>query len=99
MLDPDPGKSLDPSGPDPEVVCASLVVPACSFPCKKLVQLSTNYTGCKSHLKVVDNQETRKYTTALYLHDQTRALDPHSFFADPYPAVCLEADPDPALKN
>ena len=25
-----------------------------------------------------------------------RAVDPHSFFADPYPAVFLNADPDPA---
>ena len=26
----------------------------------------------------------------------TRAVDPHSFFADPDPAVLLNADPDPA---
>ena len=26
----------------------------------------------------------------------TRAVDPHSFFADPDPAVFLNADPDPA---
>ena len=25
----------------------------------------------------------------------TRAVDPHSFFADPNPAVFLNADPDP----
>ena len=25
-----------------------------------------------------------------------RAVDPHSFFADPDPAVLLNADPDPA---
>ena len=25
-----------------------------------------------------------------------RAVDPHSFFADPDPAVFLKADPDPA---
>ena len=28
-----------------------------------------------------------------------RALDPLSFFVDPYSAVFLNADPDPALKN
>ena len=28
-----------------------------------------------------------------------RAVDPHSFFADPDPAVCLIADPRPALQN
>ena len=27
---------------------------------------------------------------------QSRAVDPHSFFADPDPAVLLNADPDPA---
>ena len=27
------------------------------------------------------------------------ALDPHSFFADPDPAIFLNADPDPALKS
>ena len=26
-------------------------------------------------------------------------MDPHSFFADPIPAVFLNADPDPALQN
>ena len=26
----------------------------------------------------------------------SRAVDPHSFFADPDPAVFLNADPDPA---
>ena len=26
---------------------------------------------------------------------KTRAVDPHSFFADPDPAVFLNADPDP----
>ena len=29
----------------------------------------------------------------------TRAVDPHSFFADPDPAVLLNADPDPAALN
>ena len=28
-----------------------------------------------------------------------RAVDPHPFFADPDPAVLLNADPDPAFKN
>ena len=28
--------------------------------------------------------------------DEFRAVDPHSFFADPDPAVILNADPDPA---
>ena len=27
----------------------------------------------------------------------TRAVDPHSFFADPDPAIILNADPDPAI--
>ena len=27
---------------------------------------------------------------------KTRAVDPHSFFADPDPAVFRKADPDPA---
>ena len=27
---------------------------------------------------------------------KTRAVDPHSFYADPDPAVFLNADPDPA---
>ena len=30
---------------------------------------------------------------------KTRAVDPHSFFADPDPAVFLNADPDPAQTN
>ena len=29
--------------------------------------------------------------------DGTRAVDPHSFFADPDPAIILNADPDPAI--
>ena len=28
-----------------------------------------------------------------------RAVDPHSFFADPEPADFLSADPDPAYRN
>ena len=31
-----------------------------------------------------------------YTSVQYRAVDPHSFFADPDPAVLHEADPDPA---
>ena len=27
---------------------------------------------------------------------RSRAVDPHSFFADPYPAAFLNADPEPA---
>ena len=33
----------------------------------------------------------------LKKHDAlVRAVDPHSFYADPDPAVLLNADPDPA---
>ena len=34
----------------------------------------------------------------LGLEHQIRAVDPHSFFADPNPAVFLNADPDPGGK-
>ena len=33
---------------------------------------------------------------AIVLLKSSRAVDPHSFFADPNPAVLLNADPDPA---
>ena len=33
----------------------------------------------------------------LGLEHQIRAVDPHSFFADPNPAVFLNVDPDPAV--
>ena len=36
-----------------------------------------------------------------YIYDitkvESRAVDPHSFYADPEPAVFLNADPDPGL--
>ena len=36
---------------------------------------------------------------ANYLSSYHRAVDPHSFFADPDPAVFLHVDPDPALQT
>ena len=33
-----------------------------------------------------------------FLFVRVRAVDPHSFFADPDPAVFLNADPDPGGK-
>ena len=35
---------------------------------------------------------------ALVTNGLARAVDPHSFFADPDPAVFLNADPDPRGK-
>ena len=34
---------------------------------------------------------------AYYKLRTSRAVDPHSFYADPDPAVFLNADPDPGL--
>ena len=40
-------------------------------------------------MEIYKIQQTRKLLLA------TRAVDPHSFFVDPDPAVFLNADPDP----
>ena len=36
------------------------------------------------------------FISSEYLLPSVRAVDPHSFFSDPDPAVFLNADPDPA---
>ena len=35
------------------------------------------------------------YSYILWAAVKTRAVDPHSFFADPDPAAFLNSDPDP----
>ena len=37
-----------------------------------------------------------RYFLNNFRHPRSRAVDPHSFFADPDPAVFLNDDPDPA---
>ena len=37
-----------------------------------------------------------RYFLNNFRHLRSRAVDPHSFFADPDPAVFLNDDPDPA---
>ena len=36
------------------------------------------------------------FTSIVFMSAECRAVDPHSFFTDPDPAVILDADPDPA---
>ena len=44
----------------------------------------------------IDNRQYLKITTCMIMiSNKTRAVDPHSLYADPDPAVFLNADPDP----
>ena len=43
------------------------------------------------------NRRIGEKNTSILAGDAIRAVDPHSFYADPDPAVFLNADPDPDL--
>ena len=47
------------------------------------------------------DQMLNKPSTQQYYEqrNKSKAVDPHSFFADPDPAIFLNADPDPAWQN
>ena len=70
-------------------------------------RVKRNFLGFSLHNYVVPSLRrplvpSRKWLTSPYLYTgyvPGRAVDPHSFFADPDPAVLLNADPDPAARK
>ena len=58
-----------------------------------------NFILCSFLLFSTDNSTGQKGGgRPCFLFVRVRAVDPHSFFADPDPAVFLNADPDPGGK-
>ena len=64
-----------------------------TVPAKVQIKLRTLFHWSDKIIKSSDYRETNHVRVHI-----SRAVDPHSFFADPDPAVFLNADPDPSLK-
>ena len=60
----------------------------------------TIFTSAPKMLPKEKGYFSRKKFDSVHIiyYTESRAVDPHSFFADPDPAVFLNADPDPGGK-